>query len=168
MAFVRAARPDDAGAIAAIHLRAWRDRYPSWPETVWHRLEEASTEPSWRAAIAEPPSPEHLILVATDDSDRVCGFATIAPGEELDHTLIELLEVDPVSRRAGHGSRLISAVVAHSDHREGLLFWIDQGSDASRFLVDSGWGPRGHRRVLEIDADLHLPQHEWWTRIGDE
>ncbi|MFM8515163.1 MAG: N-acetyltransferase family protein [Actinomycetota bacterium] len=167
MAFVRAAQPDDAGAIAAIHLRAWRERYPNWPESLWSRLAPAETAGTWRHALEDAAISGHQALVATDDAGRICGFATLGPDEvEPGHTLIELLEVDPLDRRVGHGSRLLSAAAAHAEGQAGLLIWIDQGSDAGRFLVDSGWGPRGRRRVLEVGEDLHLAQHQWWTSLG--
>jgi hypothetical protein len=61
----------------------------------------------------------------------------------------------------------LCAAAALAAGRAGLLIWIDQGSEASRFLVDSGWGPRGRRRVLEVGPDAGLAQHQWWTSIGD-
>lgn len=168
MAFVRVARLEDAGAIAAIHLGAWRERYPAWPESTWDRLSPDVTSDVWRRSLADSPTTRHVVLVATDEAGSVRGFATLAPDEmDSDHTLIDLLEVDPAYRRSGHGSRLMSAAAAHAGGQEGLLIWIDQGSDAARFLVDSGWGPRGRRRVLEVGEDLHLAQHQWWTSIGD-
>ncbi len=167
MAFVRAAQPDDAGAIAAIQLDAWRERYPHWPDSTWSRLVPEKTTATWRRSLADAPGTGYQVLIATDDAGHVCGFATLVPDEiEPDHTLIELLEVAPSQRRLGHGSRLMSASAAHSDGQAGLLMWIDQGSDAGRFLVDNGWGPRGRRRVLEVSDDLHLAQHQWWTSIG--
>ncbi|MBM3668732.1 MAG: GNAT family N-acetyltransferase [Actinobacteria bacterium] len=167
MAFVRAARPDDAETIAGIHLRAWRDRYRDWPESIWARLAPAVTSDTWRRSLVDTPSTHHLVLVATDDTDRICGFATLVPDDQdQDHTLIDLLEVDPPFRRTGHGSRLMSASAVHAEGQEGLLLWIDQGSDAGRFLVDSGWGPRGRRRILEVAPDMQLAQHQWWTSIG--
>ena len=165
MGFVRTARPDDAGAIAAIQLAAWRTRYPTWPDEVWADLAGPGTAAAWLRAIELPPTAEHRILVATEDSGEVRGFATLAPDEDpSDGALIEMFEVDPDHRTAGHGSRLISACAAHAPGPD-LLIWIDQGSDASRFLVATGWGPRGRRRVLEIAPNTQLAQHQWWTTI---
>lgn len=172
MAFVRAARPDDAPDIARIHLSAWRDRYPDWPVDVWHELEAATAIETWRQASQMPPSARHHVLVATDVDDRVCGFLTLEPSADgsLDaHSTVQIFEVDPAHRGQGHGSRLMSAAVeyARSDTAIGMTVWLDQGSDASRFLVDSGWGPRGIRRVLDVGGGVHLAQHEWWTALHD-
>lgn len=172
MAFVRAARPDDAPEIARIHLAAWQERYPTWPSDVWTDLVGPDATAAWRNDCTAPPSTSHRILVATDDADRVAGFLTLEPTDEATlaaHRTIGILEVYPECRNQGHGSRLMSAAVdnARKDSAIGLTLWLDQGSPASRFLVDAGWGPRGTRRVLDVGQGVELRQHEWWTSIAD-
>lgn len=169
MAFVRAAHPDDAPQIADVHLRAWQERYSDWPDSVWRDLQSTESIDTWRRDALAPPSSAHHILVATDDEDRVCGFLVLEPDPDGD-ARIDLFEIDPHVRTQGHGSRLISAAAeyARADSATGLTLWLDQGSPASRFLTESGWGPRGVRRVLEIVDGVHLSQHQWWTALGDD
>lgn len=168
MGFVRAARPDDSEPISSIQLAAWRERYTGWPDTVWADLSSPITEAAWRHAITEPPTRDHLILVATETTGEVRGFASITPasGEDPvgDDSLIEMFEIDPDHRRSGHGSRLMAACAAQAPGT-GLTVWIDQGSDAARFLIATGWGPRGRRRLLDIGDGHTLAQHEWWTTL---
>src|SRR5689334_3466028 len=83
-ASVRDARPGDAGAIAAVQARAWRAAYGGLLDagTLAALTPETLAEP-WRAAVAEPPSPRHAVLVALAD-DLVVGFAAVAPSEDAD------------------------------------------------------------------------------------
>lgn len=171
--FVRAARPVDSAEIVDIHRDAWLHRYPEWPTAVWQELDASGTVDAWRADITSPPSPKHHVLVATADDGAVCGFAVLEPSTDPDlesHTCVTMFEVTPACRGQGHGSRLMSAAVEHAlrDDAIGLTLWVDQGSPATRFLTDAGWGPRGVRRTLEIADGILLQQHHWWTLIEDD
>ena len=57
---VRAARPDDAAAMASVQARAWttayRDLLPSLA------LDEAALADAWREAATAPPSPAHTVV----------------------------------------------------------------------------------------------------------
>lgn len=173
MPFVRAANPQDAPSIVDIHRAAWRHRYPEWPAVVWQQLDASSTVDAWRTDIASPPSGGHHILVATEDDGTACGFVVLEPSTDptlAAHSCLTMFEISPARRGQGHGSRLMSAAVeyARDDAATGLTLWVDQGSPATRFLTDAGWGPRGERRILEITDGIELHQHCWWTVIGDD
>ena len=115
----------------------------------------------WAAAIESPPSPQHRVLVALEQSWRV-GFAALAPADDDDsavapgHTAaLAPLLVQPRWGRRGHGSRLLAAAVDHArgDGITRLVAWVLEGDTPSReFLVSAGWAPDGLARALDTGA----------------
>jgi GNAT superfamily N-acetyltransferase len=153
---VRPARAGDPSAISAVQARAWRMAYGNLlPEATLAALTPQALLPAWRRAVAEPPSPRHAVLVAVAD-DILVGFAAVGPSEDRDagehDGQLAVLAVDPIHQRAGHGSRLLSAVVDHlRDHGlTALTAWIPEGDLArSAFVTSAGMLPDGARRSYE-------------------
>jgi GNAT superfamily N-acetyltransferase len=150
---VRPARAGDPSSISAVQARAWRMAYGNLlPEATLEALTPEALLPAWRRAVAEPPSAKHAVLVAVAD-DIVVGFAAVGPSEDRDATATDgqlaVLAVDPLHVRAGHGSRLMSAVVDHLRNHEltALTVWIPEGDLArSAFFRSAGMLPDGARR----------------------
>ena len=91
---------------------------------------------------ARKPAPRSRSTDADKDPDADAELFTFA--------------VDPAHRRAGHGSRLLSASV---DLLRGAGFgaasiWLDRDDAASRQLFTSaGWADDGSTRRLDLDGD---------------
>ncbi|HVV29710.1 MAG TPA: GNAT family N-acetyltransferase [Mycobacteriales bacterium] len=153
---VRLALPRDVAAVAAIQARVWRQTYRElFPEQVLAELESAATV-QWTQAVMAPPTDAHHLLVALDGV-RVVGFAAVAPSEDADAEPTQvgelaILTVDPSSRGAGHGSRLLSAA-AETMATNGLrtaTSWVPEADTALRhFLESAGWAADGARRSLD-------------------
>jgi GNAT superfamily N-acetyltransferase len=139
--FVRPARPGDASEIARIQLATWRTAYRRLlPRAVLAGLDEAWMAEQWLAAIEEPPSPRHHIMIAIEQSgpppdepdadatgepaerSHVVGFIATGPADEaalapeekpLPETTAAITDllVEPRWGRRGHGSRLLAAAV---------------------------------------------------------
>jgi GNAT superfamily N-acetyltransferase len=78
---IRAARPDDAPAIARVHVDAWRETYPGLiPHFVLDALSYAERERQWSSAMA---TGESCLFVAEVDGEIV-GFAAGGPNREDD------------------------------------------------------------------------------------
>jgi GNAT superfamily N-acetyltransferase len=159
-ASVRAARPGDVPAIAAVQSRAWRAAYADLldPETLDGLTPEVLAGP-WREAIANPPSPRHAVLVALAN-DLVVGFAAAAPSEDADAGAddgeLVVLAVDPAHQHAGHGSRLLAAATDHlrDSGLRSVATWTPAGDEPRRaFLAAAGLREDGATRVYE-DRDL--------------
>jgi GNAT superfamily N-acetyltransferase len=185
---VRPAVPGDEAPIAAVQLAAWRATHADVVgEDVLAGLDAGGIEERWRAAISRPPTPEHRVLVACEGA-TVVGFAAVAPvpadpGEPLDAPGGELvaLEVAPASRRTGHASRLLAAVVdgLRQDGAGHLVAWVLDGDTArGQFLRSAGLGPDGAVRHLAtgpaIDpsapdgsaaAERTVTEHRWSATI---
>jgi GNAT superfamily N-acetyltransferase len=150
---VRPARAGDPSSISAVQARAWRLAYGNLlPEATLEALEPEALLPAWRRAVAEPPSQRHAVLVAVAD-DIVVGFAAVGPSEDPDATETDgqlgVLAVDPAHQRAGHGSRLLSAVVDHlrTHGLTALTAWVPEPDLArTAFLTSAGMLPDGARR----------------------
>jgi GNAT superfamily N-acetyltransferase len=160
---VRPALPEDAPEIARIQVDTWRTAYRSvLPETVLAGVSAEAAEPSWRAAIASPPTPRHHVLVAVEGRWRV-GFVAFGPADELEpgdpepETTVAIapLLVEPRWGRRGHGSRLLAATVDHAraDGMTRAVTWLPEADDPSReFFLSAGWAPDGLLRALDTGA----------------
>ena len=181
-AYVRPARAEDAAEVARLQLSTWRTAYREIvPGQVLAALGEELITAQWRAAVIEPPSPRHRVLVAveaTPELETVVGFAAIGPAEpddlevaaevdphpviaSPDATLaISALLVEPRWGRRGHGSRLLAAAVdlARADGFTAAVTWVLDADQASgKFFASSGWAPDGTGRVLDMSG---TPVHE--------
>jgi GNAT superfamily N-acetyltransferase len=182
LGYVRPARPGDAGEIARIQLTTWRTAYRRLlPVHVLNQIEEDWVAQRWLAAISDPPSPAHRVLVAVEQREAAAeptsaypvGFAATGPADEAalapdeDPTTmgngvmaVTDLLVEPRWGRRGHGSRLLAACVDHwrSDGFNNALAWAFVDDPATRgFLASAGWAPDGATRALDVD-DILVPQ----------
>ncbi|HET6878056.1 MAG TPA: GNAT family N-acetyltransferase [Jatrophihabitans sp.] len=160
---VRPARPDDAGEVARIQITTWQTAYVDLlPAPVLAGLSEEQAQAVWSAAIAEPPTSTHHVLVAVEGQWRV-GFAAFGPATDLepddpdrDTTVaIAPILVEPRWGRRGHGSRLLAATVHHAraDGMTRAIAWIPESDNTSReFLLSAGWAPDGLVRALDTGA----------------
>jgi GNAT superfamily N-acetyltransferase len=172
-ASVRAARADDAAAIAAVQLHTWRVVCADvLPGEALADVSESDIAQQWLASTVNPPSPRHRVLVALEGSD-VVGVAATAPAGDLDSAALldgELvtLVVDADHGRAGHGSRLLAAAIdqLRGDGFRRAQTWVLVGDDALvHFLTGAGWAADGARRSL--DMGRLVQQRRFHTDIGD-
>lgn len=153
---VRPAIAGDEAIITAVQVAAWRLAHAEvLGAGVLDLLDERAMTASWRVAITAPPGPGYRVLVACD-GPRVVGFAAVAPiaadtAEEAPGGLLISLEVEPTDQRAGHGSRLLAAVVdlLRTDGADQLATWVLAGDEArEQFYREAGLGPDGAVRTL--------------------
>ena len=115
----------------------------------------------WEAAILQPPTPGHRVLVALA-GDRVVGFAAVAPPRD-----IIALEVAPDQRRRGHGSRLLAAVVDHlrTYGGEEMRLWaLEKDAVRADYLRSVGFAETGMRRELD-GPGIPIPEHQWQAAL---
>jgi GNAT superfamily N-acetyltransferase len=160
---VRPAAADDVGEIARIQVDTWRFAYADVvPAAVLQALVIETAVTAWTAAVTEPPSERHHVLVALE-KDRVVGFVALGPADDLQPDepepastgSIGPLIVEPRWSRRGHGSRLMAAAVdiARADGMTRAVCWIPEADTVSReFLVGAGWAPDGLVRALDTGS----------------
>ena len=159
---VRVAWASDAPAIAAVQVRAWRERLAGTvPDDLVSELlpaDPADLVPAWEAALTTPGDARRRVLVALD-RHRVVGFALTSPAQDPDCDPVSVGEVseitlDAAERRQGHGSRLVQAAVDTlvADRFTRAVTWLDSTDDVLRdFLTSSGWAADGAHRELGLD-----------------
>ncbi|MEU2986111.1 GNAT family N-acetyltransferase [Micromonospora aurantiaca] len=184
--YVRPARPEDAGEIARIQLATWRVAYRRiLPRHVLDNLDEAYLARRWSAAVQEPPSGAHRVLVAVEQAAQsyLVGFVAsgpadadaLAPDEPAealgsDVAAVTDLLVEPRWGRRGHGSRLLAAAVEHwrADGLTRAVAWAFDADAATRkFLGSTGWEPDGAARALDVD-DMLVPQVRLHVAVPEE
>jgi GNAT superfamily N-acetyltransferase len=173
LGYVRTARTAEATEIARLQLATWRAAYSRIvPARILDGLDADTLADHWLAAITEPPSARHRVLVAIEQGGEanLVGFAAIGPADETaaapdepadalsgaTAAITDLL-VEPRWGRRGHGSRLLAAAVDlwRGDGAERAVAWLFDRDAASRALLGAaGWQDDGAVRALDMDGTL--------------
>lgn len=162
---VRVGGADDAAAVAAVQLSAWRDRYAGLlPTGSLPNPDDAGTVGAaaghWRTSLERPGDARNRVLVALD-RQRVTGIAVTQPAADPDCDPVadaELTELAVLAeeRGRGHGSRLVQAAVdtMRADRFTRAVCWLVASDDPTRaFLAGAGWAPDGAHRTLDLTGD---------------
>ena len=142
---LRPAVASDAQAIGAVFDAAVR--------VGWTYLGELASQPMFTAAdwdkdVADH-APPNLMLVATDDADRVVGFTAVHPGD----CEMYLLFVDPAAAGRGVGRMLLTAAdsaLRAAGCREAFLYTHEQNERALRVYASAGYRPDGSIRESDF------------------
>jgi GNAT superfamily N-acetyltransferase len=175
---VRLALPAEANEIGEIQVAAWRAAYAGLlPAEVLAELDPAQFAAQWRAALLAPGEARNRVMVALAGRTLV-GFAAITPSDDPDgdqqrDALIAELAVTPSATRAGHGSRLLNAVVdtVRADGFGRVTVWVNSTDDVLRaFYTEAGWAPDGAHRELDLygDESVRIKQIRLHTDPGQE
>jgi GNAT superfamily N-acetyltransferase len=158
---VRVAWAADAPAIAALQVRSWQERYADvLPADVLDELPLDGFTEQWQQSIARPKEARQRVLVALERA-AVRGFAATAPATDLDadparDAEVTEFAVDESSRGAGHGSRLLHAVIdtVRTDRFTRATLWVVSTDDPVReFMLSQGWAADGAHRELDLYGD---------------
>lgn len=169
----RLAWPTDAKAIAQIQIAAWRHDYADLlPAAALQELKAEQFAETWEAALTSPQDARMRVLVALE-GPTVRGFALVHPSQDPDADPVADSEVgefviDPLHRRAGHGSRLLQACVdtLQADKFSNALWWVGASDDILRdFVTGTGWESDGAHRELESEAGTTLKQIRLHTSL---
>ncbi len=147
-------------AVALVQSVVMRQAYAAvLPSEALSQLEPPALAAVWRRSLAEPPTRDHVLLVACA-REQVVGFAALGPSGDPDAGpgTVELLVlgVHPDARRQGHGSRLLHAVAdtARGRDRDELTAWLLASDEAGgAFLRAAGFGPDGASRSRVVSPD---------------
>lgn len=172
----RVAWADDAPAIAAVQVRAWRASYErTLPADLLAALDVDDLAAGWRDSLSRPPDARNRVLVALE-RNLVTGFALTGPATDPDcdpvaDGEVTDLTVDPHQRRSGHGSRLMQAAIdtLKADRFSRAVTWLGAQDDETRaFLTSAGWAPDGAHRTLDLtgDGSVQVKQVRLHTDLG--
>jgi ribosomal protein S18 acetylase RimI-like enzyme len=155
---IRRAGPEDAEAIALVHVRSWQGAYAHvFPP---HTLADLSVEARVRLWERYLPRDDAGIFVSESDGS-VVGFVSVgASRDAADDGELYAIYVDPDYWGTGAGRRLITAgeewLRSHGYDRATLWVLADNPR-ARRFYEIAGWSLDGTERTGE---HLGVPTHE--------
>jgi GNAT superfamily N-acetyltransferase len=151
---LRPAEPEDAIAVARVHVRSWQVAYRTLlPDDYLNQLRPEDRASRYDFTSLDPLLP--LTIVAVNDG-VIQGFATTAPARDPDlATCGELyaLYVDPAHWGQGIGVALISAARARLfelGFRRAALWVLAGNVRAERFYRKDGWMPDNLRRTDQM------------------
>jgi GNAT superfamily N-acetyltransferase len=159
---LREAVPDDAAAIADVHVRSWQAAYRGLlPEKFLDELRPADRATRYELGSLEPCAPKTLIAMI---GEHVAGFTTIGPSRDADAACageLRALYVDPDHWRSGVGRALLLEARRHlraAGYDEALLWVLDGNATAERFYRADGWRADGATRQEDpwgVTATVH-------------
>ena len=158
---LRPAEPNDALAVARVHVRSWQVAYRTLiPDDFLARLRPEDRAARYDFATSDDRKPRTILAVAGRD---ILGFATTSPSRDTDmpdHGELCALYVDPPHWGRGIGVALISAARARFTalgFRNALLWVLAGNIRAERFYRTDLWTPDGARRT---DSRRGVTLHE--------
>jgi ribosomal protein S18 acetylase RimI-like enzyme len=151
----RTATPEDAAAVAGIHVRSWQAAYRGlFPDEYLDGLR--AEDRMARYTLGETGTGHLTTTVAVDDG-TLCGFATTGPARDDDVQgagEVYALYVDPGAWGRGVGRLLMAEARIDIGRRrecsEAVLWVLAGNRRAQRFYRADGWLPDGARRVETI------------------
>jgi GNAT superfamily N-acetyltransferase len=148
---IRPAEPEDAMAVARVHVRSWQAAYRKLlPDEYLDGLRAEDRAQRYDFAALDPLKPR--TIVAAEDSS-IYGFGTTAPSRVPDlpeHGELCALYVDPEQWGRGIGVALMSAARTHLvelGFRSAFLWVLAGNVRAERFYRMDGWSPDGVSRT---------------------
>jgi ribosomal protein S18 acetylase RimI-like enzyme len=184
---IRPEDPDDALAVAGVHVRSWQAGYAGiMPDEVLSRLNVTAWAQRRRElGTAEPDHPFRTLVASSDggpDDAAVIGFVTVGPyrldqdPDQLDHRYGEILghHVEPAHWGTGVGRSLLTAAVAEltGQGQTELRLWVLADNErARRFYERAGLVADGERSTYELQRPggrppLRLTELRYAARLG--
>jgi GNAT superfamily N-acetyltransferase len=168
MAVVRRARSEDAPALAAVHIAAWRAAYRGvMPDDFLDGVDLAAWIEHWRRTLDGRRPPEHTpetIVVAVLEGARPLGFAVTGPERDAPAGAgprgeLWAINVAPEAWARGLGRLLLQAAeqaLRDAGHREAVLWVVAANQRARRFYEHAGWYADGaEKRDRGLGFEVH-------------
>ena len=151
---LRPAEPDDAIAVARVHVRSWQAAYRTLlPDDYLDQLRPEDRAQKYDFASLDPLKPQTIVAA---EEGSIHGFATTAPSREpdlTDHGELCALYVDPEQWGRRIGMALVSAARARLfelGFRNAVLWVLAGNVRAERFYGIDQWVPDGIRRTDSV------------------
>jgi ribosomal protein S18 acetylase RimI-like enzyme len=151
---VRPAEPDDALAVARVHVRSWQAAYRTLlPDDYLDQLRPEDRAQKYNFSSLDQLQPQTIVAA---EAGVIHGFATTAPARESDMPgsgELCALYVDPDQWSRGIGSALVAAARSRLfdlGFRHAVLWVLVGNVRAERFYRIDRWAPDGQRRTESV------------------
>ena len=151
---LRRAEPDDAMAVARVHVRSWQVAYRRLlPDDYLDQLRPEDRAKTYDFANLDPLKPR---TVVASEERVILGFATTMPSRDADlpeHGELCAIYVDPDRWGQGIGMALLSAARANLfalGYRQALLWVLAGNARAERFYRTDQWVADGCCRTDSV------------------
>ena len=148
---IRPAEPEDALAVARVHVRTWQVAYRGLlPDEYLDQLRAEDRAVRYQFRDLDPLRPWTIVA---DEAGVIRGFATTVPANQADLPdcgELAALHVDPDHWRRGIGAALVSAArtrLRDLGFRKAMLWVLAGNVRADRFYRTDGWMPDGVSRI---------------------
>ena len=147
--FVRAARVEDAAAIASVHVRAWQVGYRGIaPDAYLDHISLGERVTKWEEQLASLAA-DRVLLVA-EENGTIVGFGGGGPPSHGEEGALQLyvLNVDPTHWGIGAGGAILEAFLAWCVGRRAreLVLWVAEGNARARGFYE--------RRGMKCDGTV--------------
>ena len=155
---IRAAGPEDARAIAEVHVRAWRHAYRGQlSDATLDGLSVDERQEVWTSAMARS-TPRHGVLVAEQQGRGIVGFSGFGPTFDGDRTEetgeVYAIYIEPDLIGTGLGRDLFTRTREELRARGfsvATLWVLETNELARRFYEKAGWKHDGAVKQERID-----------------
>jgi GNAT superfamily N-acetyltransferase len=151
---LRLAEPEDAIAVAGVHVRSWQAAYRKLlPDDYLDQLRPEDRAEKYDFATLDPAKPRTIVAA---EEGLIHGFATTAPSRDPDlpgDGELCALYVDPEYWGRGMGLALVTAARAHLfevGFRNAFLWVLAGHARAERFYRIDRWAPDGLQRTDSV------------------
>lgn len=168
---LRPARPEDAAAIAAIHVSAWHHAYAGLIDSaLLARQSVESRAKFWQTLLARTDS--GLTVLVTEREGRITGFGSA--GRQRTPALLDAgysgeisaLYVDPDHIRTGLGTLIFSALLAalrDAGHEHATLWVLADNVQSRNFYEKSRGTLLSHEQHVEALNGIREVAYGWTT-----
>lgn len=157
---IRAAQPDDAEALAHLHLDVWEDAYTGlMPPSVFadRRADVAARVTTWEEILSASGAAEDAATTwVAEDSDGLVGFVSVGPprDNEMEHDEeVWALYVRASSWGTGLGHALLHTAVAD---RPAYLWVLASNARAVRFYQRQGFARDGAEDATDVGLHIRM------------
>ncbi|ADV66115.1 GNAT family N-acetyltransferase [Deinococcus maricopensis] len=164
---LRPATPEDAPAIAHVHVTSWRETYAGlMPGEFLERLtNDAARAGRTRMWTDLLNAGQDVIFVAVDAAGEVVAFASGGAARDLPGVSGELQTLYSVRAAQGHGlGRALTRAVADALHERGhtnLGLWVLASNPTRGFYAHLGGQEAGHKVEAVPGGELHEVALVW-------
>lgn len=168
---IRKATLDDAHAIAAVHVGAWKETYRGIiSEQVLDSLSTQRRMEQWVSALSEPSHTYHHTFVA-EMGGRVLGFANYGAPQIMDAGFdaeLFALYILRIAQKQGVGRHLVNAVVdaLQGSGHNSMMVWVLKDNPARGFYERLG-GAYLYERTIDISVDTLLEIAYGWRNLRE-